>query len=257
MTTPGSPTGCPRTGRTAEAREAVRRRRIAGDSRSGQGRVPEHLANAAELPHPRLAVAAQPPVHGLQRNAEPPGSRLLRHLFPTQDVAQPVPESDSIGFAPYDHLDVAREDADHQLERFRGDPRRMARGVRRLGQDAAEALLHQLANLLDRQRGGGKDARTHPLGDREFALVGAHRDHLLVATLPRGTWGQTVPPAFTCIVRPSGEWGCSPLSCAGMSRAAWDPWWLAARLTAGSLFHAAFRLRVEGVAKIPARGGAL
>ena len=42
-----------------------------------------------------------------------------------------------------------------------------------------------------------------------------------------------------------------------MSRAAWDPWWLAARLTAGSLFHAAFRLRVEGVAKIPARGGAL
>jgi 1-acyl-sn-glycerol-3-phosphate acyltransferase len=64
-----------------------------------------------------------------------------------------------------------------------------------------------------------------------------------------------------------------PLSCAGMEhakpepgsggdltsvgRAEWDPWWLAARLTAGSLFHAAFRLRIEGWAGIPARGGAL
>jgi 1-acyl-sn-glycerol-3-phosphate acyltransferase len=36
-----------------------------------------------------------------------------------------------------------------------------------------------------------------------------------------------------------------------------DPWWMAARLTAGSLFHAAFRLRVEGIARIPPGGGAL
>jgi 1-acyl-sn-glycerol-3-phosphate acyltransferase len=42
-----------------------------------------------------------------------------------------------------------------------------------------------------------------------------------------------------------------------MSRAERDPWWLAARLTAGSLFHAAFRFSVEGVEEIPARGGAL
>ena len=37
----------------------------------------------------------------------------------------------------------------------------------------------------------------------------------------------------------------------------WDPWWVAARLTAGAAFRAAFRLRVRGRTEIPDRGGAL
>jgi 1-acyl-sn-glycerol-3-phosphate acyltransferase len=34
-------------------------------------------------------------------------------------------------------------------------------------------------------------------------------------------------------------------------------WWLAARLTVGTVFRAAFRIRIAGVANIPHRGGAL
>jgi 1-acyl-sn-glycerol-3-phosphate acyltransferase len=40
-------------------------------------------------------------------------------------------------------------------------------------------------------------------------------------------------------------------------RAEWDPWWIVTRLVAGSVFHAAFGLRIEGAEEIPASGGAL